>query len=284
MEGSLEAAEETADHALWSCSAARDVWCQASKPIQKLSLEAGSFKEVWQQITDKLPKARTEEVGSIMRLIWTRRNKVVHGKAFRHPNSILVKAQDDLYCYKLAIQDRVSCRAAETSKSPQKWTTPPEGEYKLNWDAAINQPLNQVGIGDIIRDCSGQVLRKMRARRGLNLSPFTAEAYAMMMAVIFCKEAGFRSVLFEGDSLKVVEGMQKKAKDWSQGGLIIEDTKHMLQDFVRWKFCHTKRDSNMAAHLLAKNALLNDCDLYELEEIPPCIRRAVILDVCNSMI
>ncbi|XP_042974832.1 uncharacterized protein LOC122306468 [Carya illinoinensis] len=276
--------EETADHALWSCSAARDVWCQASKPIQKLSLEVGSFKEVWQQITDKLPAARIEEVGSIMRLIWTRRNEVVHGKAFRHPNSILVKAQDDLYCYKLAIQGRVSCRAAETSKCPQKWITPPVGEYKLNWDAAINQPLNQVGIGAIIRDCNGQVLGTMRARRELNLSPFTAEAYALMMAVIFCKEAGFRSIIFEGDSLKVVEGMQKKAKDWSQGGLIIEDTKLLLQDLVRWKFCHTKRDSNMAAHLLAKNALLNDCDLYELEEIPPCIRRAVILDVCNSMI
>ncbi|XP_042939466.1 uncharacterized protein LOC122274496 [Carya illinoinensis] len=181
-----------------------------------------------------------EEVGSIMRLIWTRRNEVVHGKAFRHPNSIVIKAQDDLSCYKMANQDHVSCRATETSKSLQKWTTPPEGEYKLNWDAAINQPLNQVGIGAIIRDCSGQVLGTMLARRELNLSPFTAEAYVVMMAVIFCKEAGFQSVLFEGDSLKVVEGMQKTAKDWSQGGLIIEDTKQMLQDFVSWKFCHTK--------------------------------------------
>ncbi|XP_042944551.1 uncharacterized protein LOC122278428 [Carya illinoinensis] len=225
-----------------------------------------------------------EEVGSIMRLIWTRRNEVVHGKEFRHPNSIIHKAQDDLTCYKMVKHNPLNGRVAKPTRRLQSWTTPPEGLYKLNWDVAINQPLNQIGIGAIIRDYNGQVFGTIRARRNLNLFPFTVEAYAMMMAVIFCKEASFHSVLFEGDSLKVVERMQKTVKDWSQGGLIIEDTKLVLQDFVNWKFCHTKRDSNMATHLLAKNALLTDCDLYELEVIPFCIRHAVLLDICNSMV
>ncbi|XP_042983344.1 uncharacterized protein LOC122312724 [Carya illinoinensis] len=277
-------AAATSDHVLWNCSAARDVWSQASRPIQKLSLEAKSLKEIWQQIMGKLPKIMMEQAGSIMRLIWTRRNKVVHGKEFRHPNSIIHMAQDDLKCFKLARQNNSNGQGAEFSGRNQRWTTPPEGLYKLNWNAAINQSLGLIGIGAILRDCNGQVLGTIRARRNLNVSPFTAEAYAMMMAVLFCKEAGFHSIIFEGDSLQVVERMQKIVIDWSQGGFIIKDTKQVLQEIVSWSFCHRKRDSNMAAHMLAKDALLTECDLYELEKIPSCIRHVAQLDICNSML
>ncbi|XP_042974585.1 uncharacterized protein LOC122306215 [Carya illinoinensis] len=151
--------------------------------------------------------------------------------------------------------------------------------YKMNWDAALNQSRGLIGIGGLIRDSKGQVLGFLRAKRSLIVSPFVAEAYAMMMAVLFYKEAGFQTIIFEGDSLQVVERMHKSKGDWSQGGLIIEDTKKVLEDFVSWKFSHTKRDSNMAAHELAKNALLSDQDLYVLEEIPSCIRHVVQLKV-----
>ncbi|XP_042978388.1 uncharacterized protein LOC122309093 [Carya illinoinensis] len=254
-------AEETLGHVLWNCSAAQDVWSQTSKPIQKLSLEAKSLKEIWQQIMGKLLKTMMEEVGSIMRLIWTRRNEVVHGKEFRHPNSIIHKAQDDLKCFKTARQNNSNGQGSMFSGRNQRWTTPPEGIYKLNWDAAINQSLGLMGIGPILRNYNGQVLGTIRARRNINLSPFIAEAYAMMMDVLFYKEASFHSVIFEGDSLQVVERMQKTVIDWSQGGFIIKDTKQVLQEFVSWSFCHTKRDSNMAAHMLAKDALPIECDL-----------------------
>ncbi|KAG6692602.1 hypothetical protein I3842_10G122900 [Carya illinoinensis] len=208
--------EETSGHASWNCEATCDVWSQASRPIQKLSLDGSYFKEIWMQMSVKLPQTLLEEAGLIVRLIWTRRNEFVHGKDFRHPNSI-------------ADQTAIT---TENSERTQKWKSPPEGMYKMNWDAAINQPMGLIGIGGLIRDSKGQVLGSLRAKRSLTISPFTAKAYAMMMTVLLCST---RLCFLE----------------------------------------HTKRDSNMVAHMLAKDALSSDCDLYGLEEIPSCIRHVV---------
>ncbi|XP_042939576.1 uncharacterized protein LOC122274618 [Carya illinoinensis] len=228
----------------------------------------------------KLPKSLMEEVGSVMRLVWARRNEFVHGKGFRHPDFVMHKALDDLTCFKTTKHKYTNERVADYFEN-QQWKPPPEGTYKLKWDAAINQSLVLTGIGAIIRDCNDQVFGTLRVRRSYNFSPFTAEAYAMMITTLFCKKVGFHSIMFKGDSLQVVERMQKSVTNWSQGGLIIEDTKHLLQEFVAWSFRH--RDSNMAAHMLGKNALLNECDLYYLEEIPNCIRHVVQLGLCNSV-
>ncbi|XP_042951237.1 uncharacterized protein LOC122284558 [Carya illinoinensis] len=270
--------EETSGHALWNCEATRDIWSQASKSIQKLFLEGSQFKEIWMQMIQKLPQKLLEEAGSIVRLIWTMRNDFVHGKDFRHPNSIVRKVYDDLRCLKGAEQAVQAARTTENSGINQKWKAPPEGMYKMNWDAALNKSRGLLGVGGLIRDSKGQVLGSLRAKRSLIVSPFVAEAYSMMMAILFCKDVGFQTIIFEGDSLQVVERMHKSKEDWSHGSLIIEDTKRILEDFVSWKFSHTKRDSNMAAHDLAKNALLSDQDLYMLEEIPSCIKYVVQLE------
>lgn len=66
--------------------------------------------------------------------------------------------------------------------------------------------------------------------------------------------------------MQVVERMQKVQKDWSQAGLIIEYTKEVLKSFASWRFYYARPNSNLAAHLLAKDALSSDIDLYDLEE------------------
>lgn len=58
--------------------------------------------------------------------------------------------------------------------------------YKLNWDAALNTSLGVIGIGAILKDCHGMVLGTIRSRRPLRLSPFAVEAYAMLVAILFC--------------------------------------------------------------------------------------------------
>lgn len=53
----------------------------------------------------------------------------------------------------------------------------------MNWDASVNETMGLIGIGAIIRNCNGLVHGTLRARRNLRISPFTAEAYAMLLAV-----------------------------------------------------------------------------------------------------
>ncbi|XP_042974783.1 uncharacterized protein LOC122306422 [Carya illinoinensis] len=269
--------EETLSHALWSCGVARDVWGQASRHIQKTTTNDPCFNVVWSQMRERLFQPEMEEAGMIKRLLWTRRNDFVHGKAFRHPNSIIQKTEGDLRCFKKA-QTKTYVGITRGSTPCEKWKKPSEGKYKLNWDAAIDVSRDLVGIGGIIRDCNGEVLATLRAKRKMILSPFAAEAYALMVAMLFSNEAGILKLMLKGDSLQVVQKLQKLVEDWSIGGLIVEDTRKVLKSFISWSVCHTKRDANMIAHKLAKDALLSDYDLYDLEEIPNCIKQLVAVE------
>ncbi|XP_042981157.1 uncharacterized protein LOC122310921 [Carya illinoinensis] len=167
---------------------------------------------------------------------------------------------------------------SRTASLSQAWKKPPDGTYKMNWDASLDTTRGLVGIGAIIRDSYGRVLGTFRARREITLSPYAAEVYALMMAILFCKEAGINEVTLEGDSLQVVKKLKDSREDWSPGGLIVEDTRAVLRSFAFWNVCHTKRDGNVATHLLAKDALLSEFDLYDLEEIPNCIKQVVASD------
>lgn len=65
----------------------------------------------------------------------------------------------------------------------------------------------------------------VRAFKKFRLSLVIVEAYAIMVAIQFCKENGFTDLVLEGDSLQVFLKMQNPVKDWSQGGFILEDVK-----------------------------------------------------------
>ena len=180
--------EETSSHALWDCESARDAWGHSSRHIQKLTISEPCFKEVWSQMRKRLSQIDMEEAGMIARLLWTRRNDFVHGKALRHPNSIIQKVATDLICFK-ETQDKSSVGTYRGSRPCVKWKKPLEGKYKLNWDATMDVSRGLVGMGGIIRDCNGEVIATLRAKRKLTLSPFEAEAHALMVAVLFSKEA-----------------------------------------------------------------------------------------------
>ncbi|XP_042956310.1 uncharacterized protein LOC122292152 [Carya illinoinensis] len=269
---------ETSGHALWGCGVAKDVWGQASIKIMKMSLQCDQFRDIWAHLTEKLPKAELEMAGLIARLIWNRRNEFVHGKGFRHPISILQKAKDDHRAYHLTRTKGGTHLDTSRTQNEQKWRKPPVGRYKLNWDAALDTSRGLTGIGALVRDWNGKVLGSVRTYRQLNLSPLSAEAYALMVAIQFCKDHGFTNIICEGDSLQVVRKMKSFEEDWSQEGLIIEDAKTLLKSFSYWDIIHTKRDSNMAADLLAKDALNNVIDVCDLGLIPNCIAQVVSYD------
>ncbi|XP_042988748.1 uncharacterized protein LOC122316282 [Carya illinoinensis] len=130
----------------------------------------------------------------------------------RHPNFVIYKAISDLRLFKATKPinlEEIPTRNTEVAK----WRKPTKGKYKLNWDASINDSRGLIGIGAIIRDSYGRVLGTLRARRNMKLSPFAAEAYALMTTVLFSKEAGLSEVHLEGDSLQVVEKLKKPAED-----------------------------------------------------------------------
>ena len=63
-------------------------------------------------------------------------------------------------------------------------------------------------------------------------------------------------------------------------GNLIEDVRILMKQFSRCTVQHVRRTANEAAHLLAKNALLIDEDLYHVEDCLAFLFPVVIND-CN---
>jgi ribonuclease HI len=158
-----------------------------------------------------------------------------------------------------------------------KWEAPVLDFFKANWDVAISQAENIMGIGVIIRDGQGNVIAALSQQVKSKHDPVIAEAIAARRAVEFCIEVEVQEVIFEGDSMLVVKAIQDSQPNWLPYGQIIDDIKWVMGSLRRWKIRHVKRDANKAAHELSKFATRNS-DLHVwLEEPPSCILNTVIL-------
>lgn len=56
--------------------------------------------DIWSTLYQTLKQVELEESEIIVRLVWTRRNEVTHGKGFSHPNFIVNKAIEELQAFK----------------------------------------------------------------------------------------------------------------------------------------------------------------------------------------
>ncbi|XP_041016162.1 uncharacterized protein LOC121258684 [Juglans microcarpa x Juglans regia] len=95
---------ETSGHALWGCSAARDVWSQGCIKVQNMSYQNDLFFNVWMSLVQQLDQNELEEVAVTLKGIWTRRNEFLHGKGFRHPTNISQTARNKVFSFHEANQ------------------------------------------------------------------------------------------------------------------------------------------------------------------------------------
>lgn len=131
-------------------------------------------------------------------------------------------------------------------------------------------------MGAIIHDNNGEVICTYMA------CPFTIEAYGLLLSIKFYKDLGISKIVVEGDTHKVISGLQNAKTDWSQGICLIQDTRCLLSSFEERSIKYVYREANMVAHELAKNSPSLNMDLYDVEMVRQCIWQDVLLDVLNS--
>jgi ribonuclease HI len=98
-----------------------------------------------------------------------------------------------------------------------------------------------------------------------------AETIAALHAVMWSIEQGFKRVVFEGDSLQVVNEVNSIHPCDSLYGHLIEDIKTGIQTLDVAIFSHVKREANSAAHELAVDARTHVIDTIRWTTIPPSI-------------
>uniref|UniRef100_A0A2N9GJZ4 RNase H type-1 domain-containing protein n=1 Tax=Fagus sylvatica TaxID=28930 RepID=A0A2N9GJZ4_FAGSY len=97
------------------------------------------------------------------------------------------------------------------------------------------------------------------------------EALAARRAVTFAIEVGTWKIELEGDSEQIIKAINQEDPIFTPYGHIIEDIRCAAEQLQWFRFKHTKREGNKAAHALARLAKVSqDTDVW-LETVPPVI-------------
>ncbi|XP_042974825.1 uncharacterized protein LOC122306461 [Carya illinoinensis] len=179
--------DETAGHILWNCPSAMDVWSYGPKRIQKSSVRAESFFKIIEELRDLCDIQTLGAFVMIARDIWQRRNKLVFEGSFLHPRLLAQRAAHQLEDFKLAQVVPMPDSRLHTNQA-SIWSPPPEGTVKVNWDVAVSEARDRVGIGLIARDHRGNVIAVKRVAREGCVAPLLAEAMGGLHVAMFASE------------------------------------------------------------------------------------------------
>ncbi|XP_035539661.1 uncharacterized protein LOC118344031 [Juglans regia] len=144
--------EESVQHVLWSCEAAKGVWSQCSKRIQKCSFPISSMIQLFSSLTKVLSPEELQEFVMIARKIWWRRNSFIFKKEFVHPNHIVREARAVL---EMLSEKNLDQCTNQISPPTVSWQAPPTNWFKINWDGAVDKGKGLIGIGVVIRNSLG---------------------------------------------------------------------------------------------------------------------------------
>ncbi|XP_075656389.1 uncharacterized protein LOC142626453 [Castanea sativa] len=151
--------------------------------------------------------------------------------------------------------NEVRSRREAQTQEVVRWTAPKQGQYKVNYDAAVFTRSREVGFGVIIRDYAGLVIAAL-SKKGIGLTEAVeVEAKAMEVVVQFAKDVGIREATFKGDSLIVSGAIQGVGDVPSSIQNIVYSITQELQSFRVAEVSYVKRQGNAPAHILAQHVV-----------------------------
>ena len=82
--------------------------------------------------------------------------------------------------------------------------------YKVNFDDALFDSEQSAGLGVVIRNEAGQVMVSFSERALLSFTTIEVEAMTARRPLVLALEAAFDRVILEGDSLVLINVLQKQ--------------------------------------------------------------------------
>ncbi|WCJ18132.1 hypothetical protein M5689_000508 [Euphorbia peplus] len=128
-----------------------------------------------------------------------------------------------------------------------KWTPPPAGIIKLNYDASVRENGGYCAAGFIARNELGEVLMSGVCPVGNCWSVLHAELSAILNGVYFALESGFHNLLVASDCKQVVDSILIK-NDNSYVDVVAQYIRNFNPYFKSLSFVFEGRKVNCAAH------------------------------------
>ena len=217
---------ETLEHIICSCPSAMDVWVECSKKFHKCSLVPASLTHILEFLLLRLEDEDIQLFAVVARQIWLRRNSFIFGGDLIPPSQVVILAKDQLQAFLAAEQTRIggSIRPPQPN-SCISWTPPSLDVIKFNWDAAISKREQRMGMGFLARNSAGQVLASYCATKPYIVDPGIAEAVSAWKMIEVAVSLGFQSVIFEGNSLEIVQALRNEGCCLGRFGQVVNEAK-----------------------------------------------------------
>ncbi|KAJ9135067.1 hypothetical protein P3X46_032288 [Hevea brasiliensis] len=139
---------------------------------------------------------------------------------------------------------------------------------KCNVDATVFASVGKVRAGGVIRDHEGKAL--FVCQISFNYVPDAAitEAISFREVLSWLKMKALHNIIFESDSLVLVQAIHGSSEDLSYFGSLVFDYKVLHRELFNCFVVFARRLANCVAHLLATSAISYP-DLKDWGPFPP---------------
>ena len=147
-----------------------------------------------------------------------------------------------------------------------RWDCPPENWFKINFDGASKGNLGKEGCGVVIRNSNGDYVGGMAIPIG-DQTNHVAEAYATLHGLLYAKSMNLRKIWVEGDSLNIINCLNKITKPlWTISNIIFKASQ-IINSFQTGIIIHNFREANHTIDWATNVACFSDhkiiWDFYE---------------------
>ncbi|KAK8615386.1 hypothetical protein V6N13_016976 [Hibiscus sabdariffa] len=190
-------------------------------------------------------------------------------------------AMDLVRFIKSYVGELTSIADNDTSLCPalrMHWIPPLSDAIKVNFDACFSSRYRTSFSGVVARNNGGYIMAVGTIPHHFVPSPEVAEAYACIDALMLARDAGFNSVIIEGDALTVINKANCREADRSVLRSLVKQIHSMRAFFISLTFSHVVRTCNAVAHLLAREGRDFPGLRFWAEEAPPSVEESALKD------
>ncbi|XP_050238407.1 uncharacterized protein LOC126687897 [Mercurialis annua] len=123
-----------------------------------------------------------------------------------------------------------------------RWSLPERGRLKVNVDAAVFSGKQEIGVGIVVRDCSGKIIQARHINLLGSFSPRHAEIIGIREALSWLK--GSDHLVIESDAMEVI--LELRNRDLAEPDLLAA---HILAQKARYLSGHQEWFNNFSEFL-----------------------------------
>lgn len=269
---------EDIDHVLRKCPRAMEIWATVlsnhyvaylSRPLLEWLDHGISFKK-----TGITPGSDSSLFAIVLWWIWKWRNEAIFNNKTVPLQTKVSWIMTQWAEISTAFSRAENQQHRDGSNNWKKlcWVKP-HGEYmKMNIDGSVDPPTKRAGCGGVLRDCKGEWKGGFVCSIGV-CSPTQAEAWALLRGIQVAKQLGCKKVIFESDSQKIVDSINR---DNTQNPIlhnILTACKREMGGFESWQVIWAAREQNGPADKLAALSGSYDRGVHILMEPPEILKR-----------